>query len=537
MKKIILSSLILGLIIATAGVVIAGKVETKIKNGEIAGQCTTIQDGTLFASDGSEITIGFDDWGYNYQGRLFNGLYCDSYRDAEWCQEYKDVKLSMKWNDAWLSNKDCDGDDTLDRHYGYDSYIGSGAWLTNHQSGEYESEIYNWDVSGDWVLDFAGGIDNREFRDLVQDAEGNVVGEFWYFSGTWLYGGILEGTVTGDSLHLDYDRAPILYKGVFDGTIGDNEITAGTFSDSHGNNLLWTATGASVKVYETCDWNYFIKIIAAPADAHTEDGTWYSADDVEIGPIIWGEFAIIQKVENDKCAGLNGMQYVSPAGAGLGQYKEKVTFIHYADGRHEQIGESKLTKKAKPVRDDGCYSFISKDMEWWTQPAYTISVDLEGEYSVSQDQFEQAVEASISEWNSPILSDTSFIGFGAQTVDSDQATGIVNDEVNTISFGDYDRDGVIAVCSVWGYYGGPPAKRQITEFDVMLDTDYAWGVGDEEKMDLQNILTHELGHAVGLGDLYTTECDTQTMYGFSTEGDIEKRTLESGDIAGLNILY
>ena len=44
----------------------------------------------------------------------------------------------MKWNDAWLSNKDCDGDGLLDRHYGFDSYIGSGAWLTNHQSGTYE---------------------------------------------------------------------------------------------------------------------------------------------------------------------------------------------------------------------------------------------------------------------------------------------------------------------------------------------------------------------------------------------------------------
>jgi hypothetical protein len=68
---------------------------------------------------------------------MFNGYYCDSYRNAEWCQEWKDVKLMMKWNDAWLSNMDCDGDGLLDRHYGYDSYIGSGAWLTNHQSGTY----------------------------------------------------------------------------------------------------------------------------------------------------------------------------------------------------------------------------------------------------------------------------------------------------------------------------------------------------------------------------------------------------------------
>jgi len=105
-----------------------------------ANKCTTIQGGELLASDGSVISTGFDDWGYNYQARLFNGKYCDAYRDAAWCQDYKDDNLSMKWNDAWLSNQDCDGDGSLDRHYGYDSYLGSGAWVTNHQSGEYTGD-------------------------------------------------------------------------------------------------------------------------------------------------------------------------------------------------------------------------------------------------------------------------------------------------------------------------------------------------------------------------------------------------------------
>lgn len=110
-------------------------------------KCTTIQSGELIASDGSIITTGYDMWGYNYQAHMFNGYYCDAYRDAAWCQDYKDVKLKMKWNDAWLSNKDCDGDGKLDRHYGHDSYIGSGAWCTNHQSGTYydgDGNECNW---------------------------------------------------------------------------------------------------------------------------------------------------------------------------------------------------------------------------------------------------------------------------------------------------------------------------------------------------------------------------------------------------------
>jgi len=173
--------------------------------------CTTIQSGELITSDGMVIETGYDQWGYNYQAHMFNGGYCDAYRDADWCQPWADVNLMMKWNDAWLSNKDCDGDGLLDRHLGFDSYIGSGAWCTNHQSGTYE------------------------------DADGN-----------------------------------------------------------------------------DCNWNYFVKIVAAPDDATTDGGVWYNADGTEIGPVIWGAFAIIQQVENDPCAGIHGLQYVSPDRAGLG---------------------------------------------------------------------------------------------------------------------------------------------------------------------------------------------------------------------------
>jgi len=81
----------------------------------------------------------FDEWGYNYNGHMFSGRYCDFRRgEPGWWDEFCDVDLIMKWNDTWLSNQDRDNDGELDRHWGYDSYIGSGAWETNHMRGEYE---------------------------------------------------------------------------------------------------------------------------------------------------------------------------------------------------------------------------------------------------------------------------------------------------------------------------------------------------------------------------------------------------------------
>ena len=132
MKKLVFA-LVLVALLAIPSAAMAGKPDS----------CTTIQSGELYGSDGSLLTTGYNEWGYNYQAHLFNGMWCDYhplYRPGgayhDWClANYGDVKLVMKWNDAWLSNKDCDGDGLLDRHYGFDSYVGSGAWETNHMSG------------------------------------------------------------------------------------------------------------------------------------------------------------------------------------------------------------------------------------------------------------------------------------------------------------------------------------------------------------------------------------------------------------------
>jgi hypothetical protein len=207
-----------------------------------------------------------------------------------------------------------------------------------------------------------------------------------------------------------------------------------------------------------------------------------------------------------------------------GKVVEEYIFVHYAKG-HEPV------KKVKPTTDDGCYSFISKDVEWKTQPNYYIN-PTQGK---GLDKFfiNNAINDATAEWDNHVDIFGSYLG--------ESTAGFVVDGQNTASFGDYTTTGVIAVCRVSGIFGGPPSNRQITEFDVMFDTDWIWGDATDANtpnvMDLQNIATHELGHAVGLGDLYTDACSTQTMYGYSTEGDIEKRTLESGDIAGLNFLY
>lgn len=211
-KRLLLAFVIVVVLAVTASVAWADKpIRLDAEGNEVewaSGGCATIQSGSITDSAGNPLTVGYDQFGYNYQAHMFNGRYCDY--DRVLGGDYCDVNLIMKWNDGWLANVDCDGDGLLDRHFGFGSYIGSGAWLTNHQSGEYE----------------------------------------------------LDG--------------------------------------------------------KTCKWNYFVKIVAAPADATLNGGIWFAADGTEIGPVIWGQFAIIQQVENDPCAGIHGLQYLSPDHPGFG---------------------------------------------------------------------------------------------------------------------------------------------------------------------------------------------------------------------------
>lgn len=162
-------------------------------------KCTTIQDGSLYTSDGELIDTGYSQWGYNYQGYIFNGMYCDyhpMYRPGgayyEWCQEnYGNDILIMKWNDTWLSNKDCDGDGLLDRYFGYDSYIGSGAWLTNHMRGVYEEN----DKSCSW---------NYFVKIVAAPSDAYTVGNTWYLADGTELGEVIWGSfATIESIYND----------------------------------------------------------------------------------------------------------------------------------------------------------------------------------------------------------------------------------------------------------------------------------------------------------------------------------------------
>ncbi|WP_422485420.1 hypothetical protein [Gudongella sp. DL1XJH-153] len=100
----------------------------------------------------------------------------------------------------------------------------------------------NWDISGTWSL-ILNNTYEREFRNLIQDEEGKVTGEFFYLTDDgWEEGGTLEGYVSGDKVYLYYERpAQYNYSGDFTGEI-DWSGMSGEFKDSSGTEYSWVTT-------------------------------------------------------------------------------------------------------------------------------------------------------------------------------------------------------------------------------------------------------------------------------------------------------
>jgi len=200
---------------------------------------------------------------------------------------------------------------------------------------------------------------------------------------------------------------------------------------------------------------------------------------------------------------------------------DRVDFVHYA----KPDSPPGLSKEPKAP---SCYKLLG--VKWKTLPVdYVINPtnpdDLPEEFVTS------AISTSAETWDD-VTSNELFKDIYKVNYSLQYGT---QDFKNVLSFGNYPQEGVIAVTSIWY----TRRDKQIVEFDILFDTDFTWGDAEQNPalMDLQNIATHELGHAVGMDDIYSDSCFEVTMYGYSTEGEISKRTLEQPDITGLQKLY
>jgi hypothetical protein len=322
MKKLLFLTAIVAVFTFTSSPVMAAKPS--------ADTCKTIQSGLLTDVKGTTIGLGYDQWGYNYQAHMFNGLYENYSRPTVPVTEGS-LNLIMKWNDAWLSNKSCDTDLKLDRP---NPVQGSGAWLTNHVTGTYPSTTkFNWNVSGVWNFDVVSTKYPGTYAKTMtisQDSSGNITGTGANVptGNTWTVAGSLTGSNV--AFTLTYDAPMSGYVATFVGTVSGGTMN-GTWSDVvYGDSGTWSSSsGNATQTFEMCSVSDFVKMVAVPVGAYHDssvstlygEGMWYeSLGGREIGPAIWGDFAVIQEVSSDPCNEFNAMNYRSQIRSGLGNW-------------------------------------------------------------------------------------------------------------------------------------------------------------------------------------------------------------------------
>ncbi|HEY91411.1 MAG TPA: hypothetical protein G4O07_06210 [Dehalococcoidia bacterium] len=224
---------------------------------------------------------------------------------------------------------------------------------------------------------------------------------------------------------------------------------------------------------------------------------------------------------------------------------EKSVFIHYpkefAPGKPDGtpgVGPAKKTK------DTELYSY--------SKTHWPDSVVLNGGitycYNPANEpgDFEAAIIASFDAWEEDPGSYVDFEHMGG----TEEVPGLdvpQPDGQNIVGWADLSDDypNAIGITIIWSYRSR--SEKIIVDCDTVLNSNsyYAWTASDGQQLpdtgaydvDVQNIMTHEAGHWLMLNDMYYDAASEQTMYGYASDAELKKRSLEDGDLAGVRRIY
>ena len=244
-----------------------------------------------------------------------------------------------------------------------------------------------------------------------------------------------------------------------------------------------------------------------------------------------------------------GSVAVSPAdNAGKGPPAlSKTVSVHYPKGMEARGGDKGPPGGKSDKGDGGGKAWYKYGGVHWPDSQIPISyvVDLAG--SGDNGLFLDGLKASFQAWEDDAQSYVdfeyggSFLGVPSSFIGGGSVNG--SNEVGWTSLSS-SYPGAIAVTATWYY----PDTGVIVEVDAAMNRDLPWSqaivsgdpdeaTGDPNAYDVQNIMTHEAGHWLLLEDLYTKKAREQTMYGYGVMGELKKRSLESGDVAGIGQIY
>jgi predicted Zn-dependent protease len=174
----------------------------------------------------------------------------------------------------------------------------------------------------------------------------------------------------------------------------------------------------------------------------------------------------------------------------------------------------------------------------WVNPIVRVTVD-ESLLALGDEAFE-AVIGAVSAWqeSDPYLPTLIVEKSERRQVIGYDAGGTNQNSVVFVPDGAKVAKGALAITIITF----DQESGQVLDADVVVNGEHAFGVAESMSQeartaayDVQNVLTHEFGHFLGLGEEY--EHQGATMYAYSLPGETEKRDLDSLDEERITSLY
>lgn len=189
-------------------------------------------------------------------------------------------------------------------------------------------------------------------------------------------------------------------------------------------------------------------------------------------------------------------------------------------------------------RTDGSNGEGSGHELYWDDSFFPIPFYLSAPSLRGRTGFGEAIDAGFKAWR-----DVSETRIDFQPMGCSSSTKNENDGLNHIvlvsqnwSFGDSQ---IIAITRNFYIAGESEKSGMILDSDILLNgVNHEFTTTDETgKNDVQNIITHEAGHFLGLGHEITPEDADATMYAKAVPNELKKRELKVNDVLGIRAAY
>ncbi|MBO4351778.1 MAG: matrixin family metalloprotease [Proteobacteria bacterium] len=174
---------------------------------------------------------------------------------------------------------------------------------------------------------------------------------------------------------------------------------------------------------------------------------------------------------------------------------------------------------------------------YWQMPCLSYYLNENGSSRMGFVSVQEALKKSIQEWNRPDISSLTLHYAGLTNEDRIGYNPYIDDNANIIVFRDdewHESHAMIALTTVTH----SRSTGIIYDADIEINSyDYPFGIYEKDGksvVDLQNTLTHEIGHTFGLA--HSGE-NGSTMAPYSGTGEIELRTLGQDDLDAIANIY